>query len=228
MLKLERKSRDQCVHLRLRSPEAFLCPAFRKALLLAVALHVFAFFLFQISPLKITFSTTVYPPVSVETVFRGGTAVGEFEKQTSSRWQWLEPSTSTPKLPELPPITTPTLTAIPPPIYNTHLFEQLEDRTPLLPTLPPGHSFIHISGNLPAPSKMTIPENIHVEEEALIVFNVQVDAAKGDIFWYELISSPHPLQQAAEDLLDQLQFSHSNEIIAKGQVEFHFFPNGAP
>jgi len=244
MLKLEKTSPDRQVSVILRDKENLFTHSFIVAFSWAAGFHLLLLILFQVTPIKLRFSETLFPPISVETDTVSNDAIVLAEMA-------LVPLVAS----DLPPFTssTPTLTEHPYYLSLHHIeylketprtnnpFEQIEKEiyhprfTPLAKGILPPISVI-VSGQLAEHplildglTNKTVPvvpnSSLSAGKELRVIYQVYVEGKSGDIFWYEPKQVTHiaSLDRFAETVLHDMRFAEDKaSFVTAGEVELHF------
>lgn len=234
MLKLEKISKTRDLNVLLRAKPTLLTARFLIALAYALFIHLTAFVLFKVAPLKIDFQFSLFPPVSVavELPVHSGVYVALQDEEPIPEYL-IAPLSTLPKLPmalESPLVRNSEYIKLQSPLDNAFL--ALEDnveleagieRYPLLS--------IYLSGAIADLSlePVRLNENAFADASAAAlnqperyIFRVLADQNRGEIFWWELIESDSSRARHAEALsiLKSLQFVPEKEIgIVSGEIE---------
>ena len=105
MLKLEKVAKTLEISIALRQRDSFFSAPLLQAFGIAIALHIFAGVLFQVSPFRISGSQTIFPPVLVdaELISEGESAVvAQVDAEEISPRYIKEPRLSALQMPGLP------------------------------------------------------------------------------------------------------------------------------
>lgn len=233
MLKLEKADKSRELTVLLRAKQTFLTGRFLMALGYAVFVHVAAFFLFKVAPLKLSFQSTLFPPVNVAIDFpsRGGVYVNYRDEELVTDFP-IVPEEKFPMISDL--IGTSLMTGIDAAsLQMTDYFfldsENIEEFATKEEI--PISQAIYISGALaeiPLIAANSEHETVSIPTEGKILkaesylFRVLLDQGKGEIFWWETIGSDFFKIIPAEVLakLESLRFVPDEKFgILSGEIE---------
>ncbi len=226
MLKLERASRGQEIHISFRPKATLLTPDMRFALLVALGIHLIGGLLFHVGPFKFKSSETILPPTFVESLIPTANepnVTAQLAENTPSYHHHLAPQKAVPVLPDLPKER---LSAQREFVKESRLlvnpFAQLEQlNLDMLEIDSPSASsayLVNISGPLAdMPLLEQAKETMQAEPPAMSqIFSVQVDNAKGIVVWYE----PHELHPFMKQVLEGLRFQPDEQhFMTTGTIE---------
>lgn len=235
MLKLERSSQSSSLTVRLREREMFFEPRVLKALSIAVFLHCAALLLFQVAPFSFT-SSHIFSPVKVQSNHQEQS----ISLVASTFSQEGEDELAPPSISLIPPLEASSLlqesTLSPTLALKPNAFEKLEEQIwpiwdlPLTFDLEEPRIRLAVSGDLAEHSLIaTHPllnqmQSIHVSASpAYVSYQVQMDEATGEIFWFERLQSSgiKEVDQLTETILSQLRFASKNSFEwVTGNVNF--------
>ena len=244
MLKLEKASKNHDIYIRMRYRERFYNSSLKKALYIALSLHLFAGLLFHISPFKL-FSERILPPIVVEADLsesieesENGT-LAHLEGEETPLRALLTPKSSSPKLPALPKlillskleIFNQEILAINPFIEIEKDYRQNSFKTTFKyqPSIQ-----VAVSGPLAQkdPPYLNYPMSIDIPFSEKLSFDVQVQNKTGKIFWISAKKNhSQSLNKLAEQVLKEIEFPKEfNEFITSGEIDimFHSFSNVEP
>ncbi|NGX41812.1 MAG: hypothetical protein K940chlam7_00086 [Chlamydiae bacterium] len=247
MLKLEKKSDNRPVNVKMRMNSRICTPTFLRALAIAVGIHLMGYLIFHVKPFNVGSFETIFPPVQVnidmQQMLNGG-VLANLEGEGQSTAAILEPKSSVPTIPLL---STPEMKReLAYPREKTvkrnpfqHMEENLDYLTleNLSPPQPKKGRRIKVSafGNLS--NKEIVAEGWegkklfrrHAFEERntqyLATYDVKVEDRTGKIFWHQ---QHEPLEKKklnvlAEKVLENLLFDRDpNGFISEGQIEIVF------
>lgn len=222
MLKLEKLSNALGITLSFREHESFFNPQLLKALAIALFLHLGGLVLFHVSPFQFS-SSFVFPPIQVQS--------DHTSPHTISARTTLD-------LPEQKEFPFPPLRFLPPAIdwinmplesslepslaLNLNTLQYREEKiwpiwhSPLSPPLEEPLIQLTIAGDLatyPLQSyDLKLDQTHHLSQDSPlyheVTFHVQLDARKGELFWYERLHSSgnKKIDYLAEQMLLSLRF----------------------
>ncbi len=237
MLKLEKLSNALGLTLRLRERENFFNPQLLKALAIALFLHLGGLLLFHVSPFQFS-SSFVFPPIQVQSDHALSHAIST--KITLNAPEQEE--FPFPPLRLLPPaidwIHMPLESSLEPSLaLNLNTLQYREENvwpiwhSPLSIPLEEPLIQLTIAGDLaeyPLQSSDPKLNQMHrlSEDSPLyheVIFQVQLDGRKGEIFWYERVHSSgnKKMDRLAEQMLLSLRFaSPKTKEFVSGKLHF--------
>lgn len=239
MLKLEKIRKTKDLNVCLRQKEPFFNRTFCLALLWAAGLHLFGILAFHIAPFKITYSNSLFPPVSVDSdlgwSLRGKT-MAFFEEEINVPAHLLVPFIDdfVPAPVELPALKEKSGYA--PKISGAHPFLSSElkglqhEASPLQRT---SAQFVHIDVSGPLAAAVWKKPEIEIsslhftkKSELFLCFDVLVDGKSGRIFWLQPAEkAPLALLAWAEKIMKGMEFDvPSVELAIAGRVEISIRP----
>ena len=222
MLRLQKSSNGEQIHLTLRENEKFFNSLFLKALAVALGFHLAGFLLFTIQPFTFT-SSFLFPPIAVQTDL-GSTSIAQSQLETHEI-----------------PLSKPPFTVMYPKdssrfkkeILDTSAFLNLQTRrqsTPSTQTVEKPRIRIIVSGEL---AHLTFElEDAHLNELVLvpidkdpqtIQYAVIIHEKTGEVFWYERLKTSEStyLDSIVETTLLNLKFKVDGTLdVKKGQINF--------
>lgn len=242
MLKLEKISKSRELSVFLRSKPTLFTAPFLFALAYAVFVHALAFFLFEITPFKAAFQTSLFTPVNVAIDLPAGIYTTHLDIQESEP---IPPHIIAP-LPEMPKL---------PVQINRSLLSDYELMEPKKNLNQPflsleslvGFNEFETKAILPAPvtislsgeiSKLNLikkayddvlEEDNTVKEYSRFIYNVRVDLSRGEICWWDLICCEKKSQShQAFKILNEIKFTPElNSTLSSGQIEIILAHKGA-
>jgi hypothetical protein len=250
MLKLKKSAKSRELSIILRDKPSLLTKTFFFALGYALFIHFSAFFLFHISPFKIGYEESIFPPVIVATDFP---FLGTFDNVSIH----LADEEAIPSYIIAPEPSLPEPFALIDHASSTQggtLFDpffSIEDNvgiqhsdTLFTSPTPKKAVAIALSGGL---AERILLDQKNIDEDLKTIaadqqrsmlpqrfdFSVQLERSTGKIFWWEEIgidhSSDRRLYLLAVELLKSLQFNvDPRDFVDLGDVEINFFPSLEP
>ncbi len=230
MLKLEKIAKTRELNILLRSRQRFLTVTFICALGYALLIHFGALLVFKIAPFQVNYQQSLFPPVIVATelpIQHGVYSTNQhLEEQEPIPAYLVAPLPMDPMIPKaykMSPIVTKESivreVAFSIPIFPEEEIRILGNKEKVYELLN-----FHLSGGAIALS----PINVYAPNEQTntasyrVLFNVQIDQMKGEIFWWEMIEGPKnkKFQNYAIEALKGLKFiQHTMPDIISGEIE---------
>jgi len=218
MLRLERRNYQKEVSVTLRNSRAFVNRTILHAFLIALTLHLAAFFLFRVHTVRV--STKVLPKMVVEAIpmqpLETNISLPKYERSFA---HLLTPDYSKPQWPNSPGLALEKLD-------NHDPFSNVQDNRLLaslaeVPDMAPRHRLeVKAFGELfQRPLTAIEAENLPVHTFCLR-YLVQVDDKTGQIFWCQLQEGGPEGQQFAENLMGKMRFGKiEGSFVSKGEIE---------
>lgn len=242
MLKLEKIAKTQEIGIILRDKPFLLTKTFSLAFGCALFIHLGAFTIFHISPFKIGYSESIFPPaiVAADLPFRGNGNNLSIQLMEEAIPSYL----IAPTIP-IPELSLQLQENAIPGGFSLHPFLSLEDNVGIQqtdtlfqksgPKLPVK---IHLSAGLANKAydnneellKIITEPISSITSEQSFLFTVQIEQRTGQIFWWEekTIHASKDAHQQAIKILKNLRFDTDQEgFVELGNVEIIFYPTNS-
>jgi len=240
MLKLEKNKHQLTVII--RDKERLYTRTFLKAFFLAASIHILLLTLFHVTPFKLPFGETTYPPVQVDAdTFLKNTLASANMDYTPKINSNLPPMpTPLPKMPEHPLfLAWQHMEYLKESKSSGNPFSQIEKEiyhpnyTPIAKAQQSPINMI-VSGNLGGRpliengldrEKISAIKSISMGEEKRAIFSVLVEGHSGKIFWQESkqLTSIAALDRLSENILRDCLFDKDPQaFVIEGEIELHF------